>query len=182
MHVGMLMEFTIPESAGPGFVADVVAELREPRPLRPPFNQVLASGPASRLAPAARTVETVDMEYHVRHTALPSPGGERALGELISHLHGTVLDRSRPLWTCHVIEGLEAGRFAIYVKIHHSLTDGVNGIRLATGQLAVTPDGTWLAPWQQAPPVKEEGPAGEGAANADRAPPGFGQPDRSSGA
>lgn len=79
------------------------------------------------------------------------------MGELISHLHGTVLDRTRPLWTCHVIEGLEARRFAIYVKIHHALTDGINGIRLATDQLAVSPDGTWLAPWQQAPPSDRKG-------------------------
>ncbi|AEF40662.1 wax ester/triacylglycerol synthase domain-containing protein [Hoyosella subflava] len=119
MHVGMLMEFTIPQSAGPGFVAAVVAELREQRPLRRPFNQVLLGGPVSRLVPAARTIETLDMEYHVRHTALPR-------------------------------------RFAIYVKIHHALTR-VNGIRLATDQLAVTPDGTWFAPWQQAPPSVGKG-------------------------
>jgi len=154
MHVGALMVFIIPESAPPGFVAEVVAGFREPRPLRRPFNQVLTGGMLSSLAPAARTVEAIDMEYHVRHTALPSPGGERELGELISHLHSTRLDRSRPLWTCHVIEGLENDRFAIYVKIHHALTDGVNGIRLATGQLATTPYGEWLAPWHEAPPLE----------------------------
>lgn len=156
MHIGMLMEFTIPESAGPGFLRDLVGELREPRPLRPPFNQVLRSSLVSRLAPASRTIEALDMEYHVRHTALPAPGGERALGELVSHLHGTVLDRTRPLWTCHVIEGLDEHRFALYVKIHHSLTDGINGLRLATGQLATTPEGAWLPPWQQAPQSQNE--------------------------
>jgi WS/DGAT/MGAT family acyltransferase len=149
MHVGALMTFEIPEGAGPTFVSDVVARLREPLPLRRPFNQVLAGG---RLAPAARTLEAIDMDYHVRHTALPAPGGERELGELISHLHSTRLDRSRPLWTSHVIEGLAPNRFAIYIKIHHSLTDGVNGVRLATDQLATDPDGYWQAPWHAAPP------------------------------
>lgn len=151
MHVGALMTFRIPEGAGPGFVAGVVSRFRAPVPLRRPFNQMLHKGKAGGLAPSSVTVETLDMGYHVRHTALPAPGGERELGELISHLHSTRLDPTRPLWTCHVIEGLDGDRFAVYVKIHHSLTDGVNGIRLATGQLARTPDGAWLAPWQQDP-------------------------------
>lgn len=149
IHVGALMTFEIPDDAEPGFVAAVVARFREEHPLRRPFNQVLAGGVLAAVAPAWRTLETVDMEYHVRHTALPAPGGERELGELISHLHSTRLDRSRPLWTCHVIEGLAGNRFAVYVKIHHALTDGVNGIRLGTGQLATSPDGAWQPPWQE---------------------------------
>ncbi len=59
---------------------------------------------------------------------------------------------------CH--RGTRGGRFAIYVKIHHSLTDGVNGTKLATSQLAVTPNGAWVPPWQQTPPVmKKDQPA-----------------------
>lgn len=156
MHVGALLVFTLPADAPSGFVSDVVARLREPLPLRRPFNQVLAGGALSRIVPAARTVETIDMEYHVRHTALPAPGGERELGELISHLHSTRLDRSRPMWTAHVIEGLDRSRFAIYIKVHHSLTDGVNGIRLGTDNLATRPEGEWRAPWHQpvSPPVR----------------------------
>lgn len=151
MHVGALMTFRIPDGAEPGFVSGVVTRFRAPVPLRRPFNQMLHKGKAGGLAPASVIVESIDMDYHVRHTALPAPGGERELGELISHLHSTRLDPTRPLWTCHVIEGLEGNRFAVYVKIHHSLTDGVNGIRLGTGQLATTPEGEWLAPWQQDP-------------------------------
>lgn len=164
MHVAALMVFRLPEDAPDDFVAGVVARLREPRPLRPPFNQLLVKGLGSRLAPKARIVDTIDMEYHVRHTALPAPGGERELGELISHLHSTVLDRTRPMWTCHVIEGLDQGRFAIYLKVHHSLTDGVNGIRLSTGQLARTPEGDWLAPWNADPtPRQPRGPRARSA-------------------
>lgn len=149
MHVAGLQIYSLPDDAGPDFVARVVAAFREPVALRKPFNLVLASGLLSAAVPAWEVVEQLDMEYHVRHTALPAPGGERELGELVSHLHGTVLDRTRPLWTCHVIEGLADRRFAIYVKIHHGLTDGVNGNRLVTDQLATTPDGEWRAPWQE---------------------------------
>jgi diacylglycerol O-acyltransferase / wax synthase len=151
MHVASLQVFSLPDDAGPDFIAGVVAQFREPAPLRKPFNVVLAGGLLSAVAPAWDIVEHLDMEYHVRHTALPAPGGERELGELISHLHSTRLDRTRPLWTCHVIEGLENRRFAIYLKMHHGLTDGVNGIRLASDQLATTSDGPSRAPWQQPP-------------------------------
>lgn len=151
MHVGGLQVFSLPDDAGPDFIAGVVAAFREPVALRKPFNVVLAGGLLSAVAPAWEVIEQADMEYHVRHTALPLPGGERELGELISHLHSTLLDRTRPLWTCHVIEGLENRRFAIYLKMHHALTDGVNGVRLAVDQLAKTPDGELRAPWQQPP-------------------------------
>ena len=55
----------------------------------------------------------------------------------------------RPLWTCHVIEGLAGNRFAVYIKISHSMTDGVNGMRLISEALASEPDGVWRAPWQE---------------------------------
>ncbi|WP_418002228.1 WS/DGAT/MGAT family O-acyltransferase [Mycobacterium sp. PDNC021] len=164
MHVATLQIFALPEDVGPDFVTDLVADFRAPRPLRKPFDQTLAGGLLSGVAPAWDTVEQLDMEYHVRHTALPAPGGERQLGDLISHLHSTRLDRTRPLWTCHVIEGLENGRFAVYTKMHHSVTDGVNGVRLVTEQLATTPDGPSQAPWQQpvaAPPRRRRGGAGQ---------------------
>jgi diacylglycerol O-acyltransferase len=147
MHVASLEIFRIPDGAGPGFVRDIVEAFRAPHPLSTPFGLGLANGPLSGITPTLVPSIDVDLEYHVRHSALPAPGGERELGELISHLHGVALDRSRPLWTCHVIEGLEDNRFAIYVKIHHALTDGVGGMRLMTQSLAGEPDGSWSAPW-----------------------------------
>lgn len=151
MHVGALQIFSIPEGASPDFVSEIVAEYRRPRPLARPFNQVLLGGPLAKIAPSTRTVDEIDVEYHVRHIALPAPGGERELGELISHLHSVSLDRTRPLWTCHVIEGLAGNRFAVYIKISHAMTDGVNGMRLVGDAMAREPDGVWRAPWQ-APP------------------------------
>mgnify|MGYP000328947404 CR=1 FL=1 len=70
--------------------------------------------------------EDIDLEYHVRHAALPWPGGERELGELVGRLQSTPLDLSRPPWECTIIEGLEHHRFAMFVKMHHALIDGVS--------------------------------------------------------
>ena len=72
---------------------------------------------------------SVDIEYHVRRSALPRPGRVRELLELVSRLHGSLLDRHRPLWEYHLIEGLADGRFATYSKTHHALADGVGLVR-----------------------------------------------------
>lgn len=168
MHVGALMEYAIPDGSPASFVADIVAQMRETRQIRRPFNQCLVSTPTSLLAPATVTVDELDLDYHVRHVALPSPGDQRTLGDLISHLHAVRLDRSRPMWTCHVIEGIEGGRFAIYMKMSHALTDGVNGIRIATDQLARTPDGDWLAPWHA--PAQTSGRRRRSSKSSGRAP------------
>ena len=66
--------------------------------------------------------DDVDLNYHVRRSALPTPGRVRDLLELTSRLHGSLLDRHRPLWETHLIEGLHDGRFAIYTKLHHALS------------------------------------------------------------
>ena len=72
----------------------------------------------------------MDLDYHLRHSALPYPGGERELGILVSRLHSNPMDMDRPLWEIHLIEGLHGGRFALYGKLHHSLADGVSGVGL----------------------------------------------------
>lgn len=153
MHVASLMILARPANAAPDFIKQLVQRYRAPQPLQQPWNLKLARAPLSALVPAVEQADAIDMEYHIRHTALPDPGGERELGELISHLHSQMLDRSRPLWTCHIIEGLAEDRFAIYVKMHHALTDGINGMRMLTRCLADTAEGTWAAPWHwQKPP------------------------------
>jgi len=156
MHVGCLQIFQIPHGAPDTFVRDVVDEFRSPGPLTAPFGLKLARGLFARLVPALVPAQNVDREYHIRHMALPAPGGERELGELISHLHSVRLDRSRPLWTCHVIEGLHPNRFAVYCKIHHALTDGVGGMRLLTRSLATDPQGDSCAPWLYRAPAREK--------------------------
>ncbi|HET9501051.1 MAG TPA: wax ester/triacylglycerol synthase family O-acyltransferase, partial [Marmoricola sp.] len=81
-----------------------------------------------------------DLEYHVRHSALPKPGRIRELLELVSRLHGTRLARERPLWELHIIEGLEDGRLAIYTKLHHALVDGISAMKLMQSVLTSDPD------------------------------------------
>jgi diacylglycerol O-acyltransferase len=72
----------------------------------------------------------MDLDYHVRRSALAAPGDERELGILVSRLHGAPIDFHRPPWEAHLIEGLAGGRFALYVKVHHALVDGYTGMRL----------------------------------------------------
>ncbi|TJY64685.1 wax ester/triacylglycerol synthase family O-acyltransferase [Sinimarinibacterium sp. CAU 1509] len=151
MHVGGLQVFRLPPNAPKDFVKNVVRTLRSPSALARPWNLKLADVFLSRLAPAMIEDPNIDLDYHVRHSALPEPGGERELGELVSHLHSQTLDRSRPLWTCHVIEGLEGNRFALYMKIHHALVDGQRGMKLLTRCLGSKPaNGNWCAPWDAA--------------------------------
>ena len=81
-----------------------------------------------------------DVEHHVRHNALPRPGRVRELLELVSRLHGTMLARERPLWECHIVEGLADGRVAMYTKMHHALVDGISAMRLMQSVLTTDPD------------------------------------------
>ncbi|HEX4465728.1 MAG TPA: wax ester/triacylglycerol synthase family O-acyltransferase [Solirubrobacteraceae bacterium] len=131
MHVGGLFEFTLPDGAPSDFLAKEFERMREPRPIPPPWNLVPVQAPllGPRL-PLMREIREVDLDYHVRHSALPHPGGQRELGVLVSRLHSHQLDLHRPLWEVHLIEGLEGNRFAMYSKTHHSLVDGVSAMRL----------------------------------------------------
>jgi WS/DGAT/MGAT family acyltransferase len=70
--------------------------------------------------------------YHVRHTALPRPGGEPQLKRLAGRVFSQALDRSRPLWELWLVEGLSANRFALLSKTHHALVDGVSGVDIAS--------------------------------------------------
>lgn len=93
-----------------------------------------------------------DIEHHVRHNSLPKPGRVLELLALCSRLHGTLLDRKRPLWEFHLIEGLADGRFAIYFKMHHALIDGVSAQRLLQNILTRDADARDLpAPWSVRP-------------------------------
>lgn len=88
------------------------------------------------------------IDYHVRFNALPAPGTMDDLWELVSRLHASLLDRTRPLWEMHLIEGLADGRYALYVKIHHALADGVGAMRLLRRALTTDPERTGMpAPW-----------------------------------
>jgi diacylglycerol O-acyltransferase / wax synthase len=140
MHVGGLFEFTLPPEASEDFLHEAFEEMREVRRVPPPWNLKLVEAPVAGSLPLLQEVRDVDIDYHFRHSALPAPGGQRELGILVSRLHSNQLDLHRPLWEMHLIEGLEGGRFAVYLKMHHSLIDGISGMRLMLRTLSPDPD------------------------------------------
>ena len=140
MHVGSLQLFTPPDGAGPEYLTELyLAALRAPAVApafgRRPHRSLTTAGQWTWVDDA----KSIDLEHHVRHSALPPPGRIRELLALVSRLHGTLLDRHRPLWEAHLIEGLEDGRFAVYTKLHHSLMDGVSALRLQERSLSTDP-------------------------------------------
>ncbi len=130
MHVAGLQTFLPPPGAPRDFPRQVYEYLKSFPVTASPFNYRLRSPLNGALLPHFEEVEKVDLDYHLRHSALPYPGGERELGMLISRLHSNPMDMDRPLWEVHLIEGLHGGRFAMYGKMHHSLADGVSGVGL----------------------------------------------------
>ncbi len=87
-----------------------------------------------------------DLDYHVRHTAVPPPGGPEELEALVARIVGRPLDRRHPLWETYVIEGLADDRFAVLTKFHHATIDGASGVELLTMMLDATPEGTEVPP------------------------------------
>lgn len=137
MHVGGLQLFRLPDDAKPAFVRDLVAALRARTDIRPPFDRYLKY----RLAlPFWARDRDFDIEHHVRHIALPKPGRIRELLGVVSNAHSALLDRSRPLWECLVVEGVCDNRLAIYYKMHHGLMDGVSAMRMCQNVLVTDPD------------------------------------------
>jgi WS/DGAT/MGAT family acyltransferase len=163
-HVAGLQLFKLPPDAGPAYVSDF-------------YQSLLASSEVSRSMRRRphRSLTTlgqwswvddrdIELDYHVRLSALPSPGRVRELLALVSRLHGTLLDRHRPLWEFHLVEGLSGGRFATYTKVHHALMDGVTAMRVLTRGLSTEPAGTAAPPW--APRARRSG-AAHGAASSN---------------
>ena len=101
-----------------------------------------------------------DLDFHVRHSAVPPPGRSDQLADVVARIVGRPLDRNRPLWESYVIEGLEGGRFAILTKVHHATVDGASGVELLTLMLDPTPE-----PSEVPPPDRDWRP--------DRAPSDF---------
>ncbi len=140
MQVGALMPFTPAPDASPTFLRELADELRALRDVQAPWNLRLRT-PEFVKNPLQGWVtdDEFDIDYHVRRSALPSPGDERELGVLVSRLHGLSLDFHRPLWELHIIEGLSGGRFALYVKVHHALVDGYTAMKILAASLTTDP-------------------------------------------
>lgn len=155
-QIGVLARMKLPKGADKRFILDMVEGFRKFQPSAAPYNLKLAERSASNPVYSWETVDRIDIDYHLRHSALPQPGGERELAVLISRLHSIPLDHSRPMWECHVIEGLEDDCFAIYSKMHHALVDGVAGSRLMARWMGQTEPKTSanFAPFWAMPQLK----------------------------
>ena len=132
MHVGGLMLFKIPEDADENFVREVAEQFKATTPPVRPFNQRLDGM-------FWNEDDEFDLEHHFRHIALPDPGRIRELLTYVSQEHSALLDRAKPLWECHLIEGIEGNRFALYFKMHHAVIDGIAGMRIAQKSLSSDP-------------------------------------------
>jgi diacylglycerol O-acyltransferase / wax synthase len=154
MHVGGLQLFELPDDAGPDFVTELIDTFRATDNISPTFRKRPAE-PVSSLGNAWWAYDdTIDYDHHIRHSAVPQPGRIRELLQLTSRWHGSLLDRHRPLWEAHVVEGLADGRIAVYSKIHHALVDGVAAIRLMKRSLSEDPDARDCVPPWALPPRK----------------------------
>ena len=155
MHVAGLELFVPPEGSGPDYAREVYENLIANPTTRALF-RTRPSRPLGTLGNFSTSVDSeIDYDYHVRLSALPRPGGIKELLALVSRMHGSLLDRHRPLWEMHVIEGLADGRIAFYIKFHHALLDGVSSLKLMQRQMSPDPDERGIpAPW--APPRNEK--------------------------
>src|SRR6059058_1898747 len=140
MHVGSLQVFELPDGADPDLLRMTLLDMLQQTDVAPLFRR----RPYRSLGTFGQWGWTddadVDLEHHVRHSALPQPGRVRELLALVSRLHSTLLDRHRPLWELHLIEGLTENRFAVYTKLHHAVMDGVSGLRLLQRTLSEDPE------------------------------------------
>lgn len=146
MHVGGLQLFRLPEDADPGTLGELYRSSLAHREVHPKLARKPVRGLGGAGAWGWEVDENLDLEFQVRHSSLPHPGRIRELLALVSRLHGTLLDRNRPLWEAHLIEGLDNHQFAIYTKIHHALVDGVAATKLLEAALSSDPTRTDMPP------------------------------------
>jgi diacylglycerol O-acyltransferase len=160
MHVGGLELFKLPPGADANWVQSMYEDMIHSTDVSTLFRRRPHRPPSSMGAWSWELDDDIDLEHHIRHSALPRPGRVRELLALASRLHGTLLDRHRPLWEAHLIEGLQGKRFAVYTKIHHSLLDGVSALRLLENTLSSDPDDRNVGmPWSTKPKRHDPAPS-----------------------
>src|SRR5215210_7424457 len=149
MQIGSVLMFEGP--APPQ--ADVLASIAGKLGLVPRYRQRVRTLPLSFGRPSWMDDPHFKLDYHVRRTALPAPGGDEELRNLVGRIMSQRLDRSRPLWELWVAEGLGDGRWAMISKVHHCMVDGVSATDLLSVLLdpeREPPTGP-SAPWRPEP-------------------------------
>ena len=149
MHIASVMVLEGP----PPPYADVVARVHGKLPLVPRYRQVVRFVPFDLGRPVWVDDPHFSIDYHLRHTALPAPGGEGELRKLVGRVMSQPLDRTRPLWEIWVVEGLEEGRWAMLSKVHHAMVDGISGTDLMASIMDLSPTVGAAAPdgWEPRP-------------------------------
>jgi diacylglycerol O-acyltransferase / wax synthase len=150
MHVAGAMVLEGRPPAYDELVDHIVARLH----LVPRYRQRLAFVPLHQGRPVWVDDPHFNVAFHVRHTALPTPGQDEQLKRLCGRIFSQALDRSRPMWELWLVEGLADGRFALLSKTHHALVDGISGVDIATVLFDTAPDPVGVAP----PPDEEWSP------------------------
>ena len=136
VHMTAYQMFKVPARQKHSFVAKVLKTFRNSE-VAAPFNQRI-----KWLGKNIASWETVqpDLNYHVRHVAVPAPGSMEQFSELVSFLNTPLLDRALPLWECYIIDGIEGNHFAVMIKVHHALIDGGGALKLFRAAMSDTPD------------------------------------------
>jgi diacylglycerol O-acyltransferase len=171
MHVGALVTFEGPPPSRDDFRAHIESRL----PLVPRYRQKLAVPRLEMGRPFWVDDPSFNLDYHVRHTALPRPGSDDQLRLLLGRIFSQRLDRSKPLWEVWLVQGLEGGRFAMISKTHHALVDGVSGVDIATVLFDLQPAPPELPEesWTPAPEPSDATLVAEGIKGLIRTPVGL---------
>lgn len=164
MHIAPLLIYD-PSTTGTEVVRfkDILNTFASRLHRSPVFKRKLAMVPLNLDQPYWVEDDNFDLEFHVRHIALPKPGDWRQLSILVARLHARPLDRSRPLWEAYIIEGLDnveglpKGCFAMFLKIHHAAIDGASGVEIISALHDLSPNPP--PPRQEAAPVLDSGPS-----------------------
>jgi diacylglycerol O-acyltransferase / wax synthase len=169
MHVGAVVIFDGPPPSREEFRAHMEGRLRRV----PRYRQKLAFPPLEAGRPFWVDDPSFNLDYHVRHTALPKPGSEEQLRELAGRIYSQRLDRSKPLWETWIVHGLEGNRFALISKTHHALVDGVSGVDIATVLFDLSPVPDEVEPddgWTPAPEPSDVELLAEGVVGLAKTP------------
>ena len=147
LHTAALLILSPPADAGPRYVDELYQEaLTDTAELDPRFRRHPHVGIDTAGLWVWRADDTIDMREHLQRRTLPAGADREVLWKLISELHSEPLDRSRPMWMTYVIDGLAGGRFAFYIKVHHTVVDGVAGLKMIADALTTDPESRSMRP------------------------------------
>ena len=135
-----------------------VRRMEDRLPLLPRYRQVVVPPPFNLGYPTWEEYTRFDILQHIHAHSLPAPGGTEELSALAGRLFSQVMDRNKPLWEVHVVDGLSGGQGALIARVHHALADGIAGVSLLKIMFDTTPEGIRAIP---KPPLRPAAPSAE---------------------